>query len=167
MNGKLHWFLAISLGLLLGLGAIFIFLVISMGRGWSPIQTLRYGPNSSFRSNGERIYITGTDEQGNRIRFSDGPPWLYMRGGSCISCHGPDGRGGPIMMTGEVAPDIRYSTLTGEHHEDHPPYTDELIKRAITQGVDPAGNALSPTMPRWHLSDKDLNDLLDYLKALK
>jgi len=74
------------------------------------------------------------------------------------------------MMTNEIAPDIRYSHLVEEEHgegEEHPPYTDELIKQAITQGLDPGGNPLSPTMPRWRMSERDLNDLIEYLKTLK
>jgi len=54
-----------------------------------------------------------------------------------------------------------------EGEEEHPPYTDETIKRAITQGVDPAGEPLEWPMPRWSMSDEDLEDLLDYLKSLE
>ncbi len=50
---------------------------------------------------------------------------------------------------------------------DRPASTDATIKRAITQGVDPAGESLDWTMPRWQMSAQDLNDLLAYLKTLK
>jgi len=50
---------------------------------------------------------------------------------------------------------------------DHPPYTDALIMRAITQGLDPAGEPLDWTMPRWQMSEADLTDLLAYLKTLR
>jgi hypothetical protein len=71
-----------------------------------------------------------------------------------------------------VAPDIRYKTLTAEEmehegeEEHHPPYTDETIKRAITRGVDPAGNPLECPMPRWTMTEEDLSDLLEFLKSL-
>ncbi len=98
--------------------------------------------------------------------------WLYMRGGSCVSCHGEDGRGNvPVMMSTEIPPDIRYEHLIEEEHkeegEEHPPYTDETIKRAITQGLNPAGEPLDYTMPRFRMSEADFSDLLDYLKALE
>jgi mono/diheme cytochrome c family protein len=75
-----------------------------------------------------------------------------------------------MMMGSFDAPDIRYSTLTGEEHgdehEEHPPYTDETLKQAITQGLDPAGEPLDWVMPRWTMTDEQLDELLDYLKAL-
>ena len=76
-----------------------------------------------------------------------------------------------MMMTTFVAPDIRYPTLTAaemdQGGEKHPAYTDETIKRAITQVVDPAGKALEWPMPRWTMSETDRNDLLAFLKTLK
>lgn len=127
---------------------------------------------SDFESNGERIYYTGTNETGQRIRFSGGPHWLYMHGGSCVNCHGVDGKGGaPIMMGFEIPSDITYEALTSkehheEEHEEHPPYTDETIKIAIREGIDPAGETLDLTMPRWQMSNEDLEDLIEYLKIL-
>jgi len=50
---------------------------------------------------------------------------------------------------------------------DHPAYTDATIKRAVTQGLDPAGEPPDWTMPRWHLTDQDWTDLLAYLKTLR
>jgi hypothetical protein len=78
-----------------------------------------------------------------------------------------------MMMRTFTAPDIRYETLVGEEEmaheheeEEHPPYTNETIKRAISQGVNPAGELLERPMPRWTMSEEDLVDLLDYLKGL-
>ncbi len=126
---------------------------------------------SQFRSNGEQIYFTATSQRGSLITadMGMGP----MGGGmmACVSCHGPDGRGGRVrmMMGSFVAPDIRYKTLTTAEHtegEAHPPYTDETIKRAITQGIDPAGEPLDWPMPRWSMTEADLEDLLAFLKTL-
>ncbi len=71
-----------------------------------------------------------------------------------------------MMMWTFNASDIRYSTLTGARGNETP-YTDELIKRAITQGVGADGKRLDPPMPVWQMSDSDFNDLLGYLKTLK
>lgn len=125
---------------------------------------------TSFQSNGEQIYYTGYNDQGQRIRTTGGPVWLYMHGGSCVDCHGVNGRGGvPVMMATEIPTDITYASLTSgaEHGEDeHSPYTNETIIIAIRDGIDPAGNPLDPTMPGWQMSDRDIEDLLGYLKTL-
>jgi mono/diheme cytochrome c family protein len=132
------------------------------------------GPRpTSFASSGERIFYTAKDDRGSRISFTGGPSWLAMHGGSCVDCHGADGRGGkPVMMGTAMPTDIRYQALTSaehaEHaeHMEHPPYTDELIKRAITEGLDPGGKPLDKTMPRWKMPDRDLDDVIAYLKQL-
>ena len=54
-----------------------------------------------------------------------------------------------------------------EEHEEHPPYTEETLKRAITQGLNPAGEPLEELMPRWQMSEQDLDDLVDFIKTLK
>jgi cytochrome c oxidase subunit 2 len=137
-----------------------------------------------YRSNGERIYFTGTSETGPPIT-AEMPGMHSMPSGmmTCAACHGTDGRGGPVrmMMATFTAPDIRYDNLTSpehgagedeEHddgeagHAEHPPYTDQTIKRAITEGVDPAGEPLEWMMPRWRMTDGQLNDLIAYLKAI-
>lgn len=154
---------------------------------------MRGGPRLPrwYASNGEQIYFTGTSRSGTPITFElgdgGGMGGGMMRGGmmrgglGCADCHGPDGRGGQVqrMMTSFTAPDIRYTTLTsgemahgdeqGDGHADgeaHPAYTDETLKRAITQGVDPAGEPLQWPMPRWRMSEQNLDDLIAYLKTL-
>lgn len=135
-------------------------------------------PKTRYASNGERIYSTGVSERTGPLRFQGGPIWLAMHGGGCVSCHGIRGRGGePVMMGTAIPSDIRYAVLTemeghaheteGEEEEAHPPYTDEVLKRAITRGLDPAGKPLDWTMPRWEMSEQDLNDLIAYLKRLR
>ena len=177
MQGRINWPLLIAGGILTGLLIIAVLagIIALLNRPAIP-QTPTAGPpeppyGEGFSSNGEMIYFTGINAKGKRIPFTGGPPWLYMHGGGCASCHGPDGRGGvPVMMGTAIPPDIRYHHLIEEEHEgdeEHPPYTDELIRRAITEGLDPAGEPLDPTMPRWQMSEGDLNDLLEFLKTLE
>lgn len=130
-------------------------------------------PARGYRSNGERIYYTGVSARTGAVPTAGGPMWFRMRGGGCVACHGVGGRGGvPVMMGTAIPADIRYEALTREaHHEseatrEHPPYTDALIRRAITEGADPAGSPLDWTMPRWRMPQADLDDLLAYLKRL-
>ncbi len=126
----------------------------------------------SYASNGERIYYLGIDGNEQKIAFRGGPHWLRRMGGSCVNCHGPDGKGGlPVMMGTHIPGDIRYSALiSGQHHGEEEgeeeAYTDEDIRRAIREGVEPSGKQMDRTMPRWKISDQDINDLLEYLRKL-
>jgi mono/diheme cytochrome c family protein len=177
MSERSAWILIIAGAVLVGLflaclagGFLFFFPLRRVAR---PVPVTPELPQG-YASNGETIYFTGFNDQGERIPFSGGPMWLSMRGGGCASCHGPDGQGGaPVMMGTEIPPDIRYHHLIEEEHEEeheeeeaHPPYTDETIKRAITEGVEPDGEPMDLTMPRWQMSERDLDDLLEFLKTL-
>jgi hypothetical protein len=134
-----------------------------------------------FDSNGERIYFTGTNERGERIRYSGGPPFggmMMTSSLSCASCHGSDGRGGVHTMHMQVmdAPDIRWSTISSGEHGDHGEETEEeegetaydrdSFFRVIRDGIEPSGHALSRDMPRWNMRDEDLEDLLHYLESM-
>jgi cytochrome c553 len=148
-------------------------LVIFISISWMLVLWTMVQPQNRFRSNGEAIYYERTNQDGLVIAFEEGPKWLKPRRIGCVACHGPEGKGGYLIWPSlKMAPDIRYDTLAkGEHAhggkaEAHPRYNDELIKRAITRGINAAGKQLDPAMPRWKLSDGDFNDLLAYLKQL-
>ena len=87
---------------------------------------------------------------------------------ACVTCHGPKGHGGTVtlIMQRFDVPNVTWSELTAQGM-DHPPYTEETLKRAITQGIDLAGSPLEYPMPRWQMSDSDLNDLIGFIKTLK
>lgn len=104
-------------------------------------------------SNGELIFETGIDARGVVISNSMMPSM-----GGCAMCHGTDGHGSQMM--GRTVPCNTFRCLSADG------YTEDLIKRAITQGVAEDGHQLNPMMPRWQISGSDLNDLLSYLKTL-
>jgi cytochrome c oxidase subunit II len=162
-------------GLILVTGTLLIFALFFTGRsmmGWG-FGMVGRSPFRNFETNGERIYFTGQSETGPRI-ISQMPGMHRMSPGrmACVDCHGPDGRGGAVrlMMSSFEAPDIRYSTLTDMEHDDnhldHPPYTDEDIKRAIIEGVNPSGESLEWLMPRWEMTDEQLNELISFMQIL-
>jgi len=132
--------------------------------------------NRDFESNGEQIYFTGTSRTGPPITFQMGNGFRMpmMRGQmACVDCHGENGEGGTLnmMMMGTFdVPNIKYAHLTEEEHsegeEEHAPYKDETIKRAITEGVNPDGEPLDWPMPRWNMTDQQLNDMITFLKSL-
>ncbi|PKN35933.1 MAG: cytochrome C oxidase subunit II [Deltaproteobacteria bacterium HGW-Deltaproteobacteria-19] len=120
----------------------------------------------AFRSNGERIYYTSTSNRGTEIAYTGGPSyggWMMMRGRlACVSCHGPDGRGGIHrmgMMQVMDAKDIRWSVLKKE-------FDAKKFQMAVVKGQDPDGTQLKPDMPRWNISNEDLADLIAFLKKL-
>ncbi len=146
--------------------------------GCAPLLNAPRGFGGRWRSNGERIYFTATNERGERIPYRGGPAFGGMMGASltCASCHGPDGRGGRHVMHMQVmdAPDIRIAAMAAEeaeegedeHAEAHADYSLDDFRRAVVEGKHPNGDPLDTDMPRWQLSDEDLADLFAFLQTL-
>lgn len=117
---------------------------------------------------GQRIFDTGIGTNGQPVPRTGGYGMMMTSG--CASCHGYDGLGRAMMMF--TTPNITYANLTdpsGMLDPDGsrgPTYTDDLIRRAVTQGLDADGSALSTIMPRWQLGDQDWADLLLFLETL-
>ncbi len=136
-----------------------------------------------FQSNGERIYFTGTSASGLPItsRGGDGHMQMHMQmhDEACASCHGVDRQGGRLMPRfWMVAPPLTPAALFDDHsasqeeqvseehgHGDHKSYNDITLRRAISEGLDPAGKRLDPAMPRWSMADQDFGDLIEFLKT--
>ena len=158
-----------SLSLVLVLGTASLLVSCMSPFGW--------GGSYSYGSNGERIYFTATSSSGQSITYSGSIRMMHSI--TCANCHGPDGKGGKVnmMMSYFDVPDITWDKLTQEEHheedsgkdehEEHPPYTEETLKSAITRGINPAGEPLDGEMPRWRMSGQDLDDLVDFMKTLK
>ncbi len=119
---------------------------------------------TEFSSNGERIFFRGMNSKGEFIENSHG-----MRGVGCAMCHGADAQGMRMMMMD--VPPLKWSYLTdpkGHVHPNgrkHPPFTESSFKSCVLAGIDPAGNELSTMMPKWQLSNEDLDSLIEYLKT--
>jgi cytochrome c oxidase subunit 2 len=128
----------------------------------------RIRAEGDFSSLGERIYLSGTNEQGQYIPRSRGS----MHFASCADCHGRNGQGrvNSTMMFEFEAPDIRWSTLASPHGDEeggeHIPYDRESFFRALRRGVEPDGEKLEPPMPRWQMSDREVDALIEYLQGL-
>jgi ABC-type branched-subunit amino acid transport system substrate-binding protein len=121
---------------------------------------------------GKQIYLNGTSPSGQEITAILGASDNDVPGSlmTCANCHGFDGRGNP--EGGVIPTNITWEELTkpyGLTHASgrrHPAYTELSLARAITEGVDPAGNQLSAAMPKYRMSREDLADLIAYLKRL-
>ena len=129
----------------------------------------------TYSSLGESLYYAGIGSEGRDIPYTAGPEWMKTTQEiGCVNCHGADGKGGfPMTTDSKEAPSVTYDSLTSEVHyhggqrEVHAgKYTDEAIKQAITQGIDPSGKELDAMMPRWKMTDAELTELLKYLKEL-
>jgi cytochrome c oxidase subunit II len=122
-------------------------------------------------ANGRSIYLYASSDSGERITYTNGPSGMMMNGQiTCAYCHGSDGHGGTVffMMQSYDIPNITWTELTGPDPDmEHPPYTEETLKMAIIQGVDPGGKSLEYPMPRWVMSQQDLNDLAAFIMTLK
>jgi cytochrome c oxidase subunit II len=111
--------------------------------------------------NGERIYLYGFSESGKPIDSRlEGMGGHMVQGYACADCHGERRQGGRVdlMMMGSYdVPDLRV-----EHLAEHG-YTEEALKAAITDGVEPDGETLEFPMPRWSMAGEDLDDLVEFL----
>ena len=121
---------------------------------------------------GKEIYTNGVDVAGAQIKCVTGEQATEVPAAilKCASCHGKDGRG---KAEGGIFPsNIRWSelakpySLTMQSGRKRPPYSERLLVRAVTMGLDAGGNRLHATMPRYHLSHQQAADLVAYLKEL-
>jgi ABC-type branched-subunit amino acid transport system substrate-binding protein len=127
---------------------------------------------SAAATRGGQIYLYGTGYNGIPIETVAGEgnvkvPAAILR---CVNCHARDGRGRP---EGGIYPsDIRWSelskpyALTTVSGRERPPYSDSLLIRAITMGIDSGGNRLNVAMPKYQLTREQADDLVAYLKVL-
>ena len=120
------------------------------------------------------FYFTAASNRGSQITYTGGPNFGGMMMGAyltCASCHGPEGRGGLHQMHMEVmdAPDIRYSALNSmpEMQEGNASYGLNDFQQAVEDGEHPDGEELEADMPRWRMSDADLQDLYAFIQSLQ
>ncbi|MHB1421541.1 MAG: c-type cytochrome [Bacillota bacterium] len=137
------------------------------GGGYAPDRWTR-----QYRSNGERIFFTSIDAKGQRISANMMGMEINGMNISCLDCHGEDGSGRNVqMMMGSFStPDIRFGNKNRDRSETasvaKAKYTDANLRRAIVEGIDENGKPLAYPMPRWHLNNQDVKDLINYLKTL-
>ena len=121
---------------------------------------------------GKQIYLQGASLSGKEILAYVGDSSMEVPGNvmACANCHGITGQG---KVEGGINPsNVTWEALTkpyGVTHVNgrkHPAYTSRALELAITRGVDPSGNKLLSTMPRYQMSKEDLDDLVVYLKRL-
>ena len=130
------------------------------------------GQLTDEESRGQQIYRRGVSPSGKEIKamIGDSADALPASTLACVNCHGRDGAGKP--EGGVVPSNLTWDALTRPYEvtaaggRKHPPYTEKLLKRAITLGIDSGGNRLHPAMPRYQMSQEDAADLIAYIKKI-
>lgn len=142
--------------------------LLAAGLAGSAVAT----PLSEQERRGRQLYFECTSPSGAEVTALLTGPGVEVDASTmpCAGCHGADGLGRP---EGGVDPsDVSWLALTkayGVRHRsgrEHPPYDEQSLGRAITAGVDPAGQLLHEFMPRYGFSERDLADLVAYIKRL-
>ncbi|MGJ0484265.1 MAG: amino acid ABC transporter substrate-binding protein [Methylomicrobium sp.] len=140
---------------------------------------------------GEQIYNQGIDSSGEPLEGqTEGDIEFKDAHFNCAQCHRRSGYGSSeggnyvLPVTGdslfnprnfdradlfkklfkESQPKLFWARMRSAYQR--PAYTDESLVRAIREGIDPSGRKLSPLMPRYKISDRDMAGLTDYIKHL-
>jgi ABC-type branched-subunit amino acid transport system substrate-binding protein len=130
-------------------------------------------PLTASEKAGRQIFEEGVSPSGGAITAKVGASSFDIPATAvpCGNCHGQDGLGRP--EGGLVPSNIQWSELTKPYGHVHPPnrkhgpFDAKSLERAISGGVDPAGNALEAAMPRYRMPEKDMKDLIAYIKKLE
>jgi len=119
---------------------------------------------------GRAIYLRGESTSGREIGATVGELDVPASTVTCAGCHGARGEG--KTEGGVTAGDLTWTNLLKPYGHTHPtgrkhgPFDEASFARAVSEGVDPSGNAMLQAMPRFRMSAEDVADLLAYLKAI-
>jgi len=120
---------------------------------------------------GKAFYLRGESASGQEITAMMGEIDVPASTLTCAGCHGMRGEG--ITEGGVTAGNMTWAVLTKPYgHADdggrkHPPFTESSFARAMTAGIDPAGNKLAVAMPSYRMTQEDMANLIAYLKVIE
>src|SRR5688500_8585915 len=128
-------------------------------------------PLDAQERRGRAIYLRGESPAGREILAAVGELDVPSSTVTCAGCHGARGEG--KTEGGVTAGNLTWGNLLKPYGHTHPtgrkhgPFTESAFIRAVTGGVDPAGNVLLTAMPRYRMSAEDMADLIAYLKRIE
>ncbi len=120
---------------------------------------------------GKAFYLRGESASGQDITALMGEVDVPASTLPCAGCHGNRGEG--RTEGGVTAGNMSWSHLTKPYgHTDeggrkHPAFSEPLFVRAMTSGLDPAGNKLAVAMPVYRMPQEDMANLIAYLKRIE
>ncbi len=128
-------------------------------------------PLTAQERRGKAVYRRGESPSGGEIIAVVGELDVPGSTVSCAGCHGLRGEG--KTEGGVTAGALSWANLLKPYGHTHPsgrkhgPFTEASFVRAVTGGMDPAGNELLAAMPRYQMPAADLADLIAYLKRIE
>ena len=120
---------------------------------------------------GRAIYLRGESTSGREIGALIGDVDVPASTVTCAGCHGARGEG--KTEGGVTAGNLTWANLIKSYGHEHPtgrrhgPFDEAAFARALTDGVDPAGNNMLAAMPRFKMSPEDVADLIAYVKRIE
>lgn len=120
---------------------------------------------------GKAFYLRGESASGQEITALMGEVDVPASTLPCAGCHGNRGEG--KTEGGVTAGNMSWSHLTKPYgHTDeggrkHPAFSEPSFVRAMTSGLDPAGNKLTVAMPVYRMPQDDMANLISYLKRIE
>jgi hypothetical protein len=161
----------------------------------APVQSasraMKMSPDAGEVKIGEQIYLRGVLGSGAPLRAlrAGGVPGATGAEAACVNCHRRSGLGSPHQTSGTgastsaafnrippIAGRYLFQQNAGHAEENLPyvdgmrsnrtPYTPATLARAVREGVDSDGRALSNVMPHFALDDANLEGLVAYLNTL-
>jgi ABC-type branched-subunit amino acid transport system substrate-binding protein len=120
---------------------------------------------------GKAIYLRGESPAGREITAMVGELDVPASTVTCVGCHGVRAEG--KTEGGVTAGNLTWTNLIKPYGHTHPSgrkhgaFDESLFVRAISQGIDPAGNQLAVAMPRYTMSAADAADIVAYLKRIE
>lgn len=128
---------------------------------------------------GQRIYREGVGASGEPLKAL-GAAQTVLAGPAvaCATCHRRSGFGtseGPFTIRPITANALFEEHAVAVHSprikaqlgtRQRPPYSEELLARALRSGLDSDHKPLDPLMPRYALNDQEMQALTEYLSTL-
>ena len=135
------------------------------------VSSVAYAQLTVSERRGKALYFRGESSSGKEITAMLGDFDVPASTLNCAGCHGLRGEG--KTEGGVTAGNLTWTNLVKAYGHTHPSgrkhgaFDEMLFKRAVVQGVDPAGNELAKAMPRYQMPAEDIADLIAYLKRIE
>lgn len=138
----------------------------------SQSNVVRQSPGlTAQEKRGKAIYLRGASPSGQEATAMMGEIDVPASTLTCAGCHGLEAQG--KTEGGVTAGNLTWSNLLKPSGHTHPTgrkhgaFDEAAFVRALTTGIDPAGNNMLVAMPRYRMSPPDIADLVAYLKRIE